>query len=260
MTAHPDPELRALLDARFARYHRPGFVEEDPVQIPHLFLAKEDIEIAGFFAATLAWGRRPLILRSARRLMALMDDAPFGFVRGASEGELARLDGFVHRTFNGTDARHFVRALRMIYAQYGGLEGIFSESVSPEAPHPGAGLVRLREVFFNLPDAPKRTGKHVSNILAGSAAKRLNMYLRWMCRSSGGGVDFGLWARPAPRQLVCPLDVHTGRVARALGLLERKSNDWKAALELTENLRAYCPEDPVRYDLALFGMGVYGEV
>jgi uncharacterized protein (TIGR02757 family) len=250
-------DLHALLDQKYLAFNSPDFIAEDPVQIPHQFSRKEDIEISGFFSALIAWGRRPMIIRNAEALMDRMDRAPFEFVMGATDDDLTGLEGFVHRTFNAVDAQGLVLALRQVYAEAGGLEGIFSAGISPQDDTVYNGLLHARAQLLACPAVQPRTHKHVANPATGSSAKRLNMYLRWMVRQDRRGVDFGLWQGISPRQLICPLDVHTGTVARRLGLLTRKQNDWKAALELTAALRAFCPQDPVRYDFSLFGMGVY---
>ncbi|RMG67457.1 MAG: TIGR02757 family protein [Bacteroidetes bacterium] len=252
--------LQQILDDSHDRYNRPGFIEEDPISIPHMFSRREDIEIAGFLTALIAWGRRSSILASAHRLVRAMDMAPYEFVCHGSEEDWARLAGFVHRTFNGQDALALIKALRRVYATYGTLEGIFAEGLPPGSPDVGVAIVHAREVLASDPDFPARTHKHLANPARGSSAKRINMFLRWMVRKDARGVDFGLWSRIQPAQLICPLDVHTGNVARALGLLTRKQNDWKAAQTLTGCLRAFCPEDPVRYDFSLFGLGVYGHL
>ncbi|MDX2284399.1 MAG: TIGR02757 family protein [Bacteroidia bacterium] len=251
-------DLKLLLDEAHARYNAPGFIPDDPVSIPHQFEARADIEIAGFLTALIAWGRRASILASARRLMALMEHAPHQFVMEADGAALARLDSFCHRTFNGTDARALVLALRHAYAEAGGLEAVFSAGIRPEDPTVFGGIVQARRQLTGAPGFPARTFKHLADPAAGSSAKRINMFLRWMVRSDRRGVDFGLWKQIRPDQLICPLDVHTGTVARGMGLLQRRQNDWQAALELTEALRAFCPEDPVRYDFSLFGLGVSG--
>jgi uncharacterized protein (TIGR02757 family) len=250
-------DLRALLDLKYQQYNTPDFIAEDPIRIPHQFSRKEDIEVAGFLSALIAWGQRKTILHNGQALMERMDLAPIDFVRQATESDLDRLAGFVHRTFNSVDARALVLALREVYAKHGGLEAIFSVAMQAESPDVGPGIVHARSVITGVADFPARTHKHLANPAAGSSAKRINMYLRWMVRQDDRGVDFGLWKGISPHQLICPLDVHTGKVARKLGLLQRKQNDWKAALELTQGLRAFCPEDPVRYDFSLFGLGVY---
>jgi len=252
--------LYALLESRHDRYNIPDFVPDDPIGIPHRFSRKEDIEIAGFFAALLAWGKRALIIRSTDRLMALMGEAPHDFVMAATAHDRATLDAFVHRTFNGADAGGLVLALRHAYTHAGGLEGIFSAGISPSDADVFGGIVHARGILLAAEGVHARTAKHLADPAAGSSAKRLNMYLRWMVRHDRRGVDFGLWTGIRPDQLLLPLDVHTGNVARSLGLLTRTQNDWRAVQELTAALRAFDPQDPVKYDFALFGMGVNGEL
>jgi uncharacterized protein (TIGR02757 family) len=254
----PDDEsLRALLDSRCEAYNRPDFIESDPISVPHLFSAREDIEISGLFSALIAWGQRVTILRNARELMRRMDMSPGEFVRSASEADLSQLEGFVHRTFNGTDARSLVLALREACQRPGGLEGLFAEGIGAQDEDVKGGIIRLRQALIAHPAFAPRSRKHLADPAAGASAKRLNMFLRWMVRQDKQGVDFGLWTRIRPAQLICPLDVHSGNVARKLGLLARKQNDWQAAAELTARLRRFCPEDPVRYDFSLFGLGAF---
>ena len=253
-------DLKALLDQAYERYNTPDFIKDDPISIPHSFSQKEDIEIAGFFSALIAWGRRDLIIRSANRLMDLMDRQPWRYVMEADEAELERLDSFVHRTFKGIDARALVLSLREVYAEHGGLEQIFSKNIQAHDPNVMQGLIHARQVLTAHPEFPDRTHKHLANPAKGSSAKRLNMYLRWMVRKDSRGVDFGLWESISPAQLLCPLDVHTGNIARKLGLLKRKQNDWKAVMELNLQLATFCPEDPVKYDFSLFGLGVYDDL
>jgi uncharacterized protein (TIGR02757 family) len=245
--------LRDLLEEAYDHYNRPGFIEDDPVSIPHRYSRKEDIEIAGFFAAILAWGNRKTIIRSTRRLLAWMDDAPYGFITGFREQDLRPFAGFVHRTFNGDDCIFFLNALQRIYREHGGLEQAFAGST------PGGeareAIVRFRDLFLRSPHLP-RSEKHLADPGKNASAKRINMYLRWMVRRDDRGVDFGLWDALQPSMLMCPLDVHTGQVSRKLGLLRRRQSDWKAVEELTASLRRLDPNDPVRYDLALFGLGV----
>lgn len=248
-------DLKTLLDEKVAVYNQPFFIEKDPIAVPHLFTRKQDIEIAGFLAATIAWGNRKSIVSNGLRLMQLMDCEPHDFVMHFSEQEAARLEGFVHRTFNFTDLLTFLYALRNIYRRYGGLEQVFFQGTKAGGSL-REGIIHFREVFFET-DHLERTRKHVSNPAEGSAAKRLNMFLRWMIRRDETGVDFGLWKLFNPSQLFCPLDVHSATQARRLGLLLRKQNDWKAVEELTANLRLLDPLDPVKYDFALFGMGVF---
>ncbi|AHM59545.1 hypothetical protein D770_06410 [Flammeovirgaceae bacterium 311] len=249
-------ELKQFLDEKATLYNQPSFIPEDPIAIPHSFSKLQDIEISGFFAATLGWGRRSMILSKCRQLMALMDGAPHDFMLHHSEQDLKRLQGFCHRTFNDTDLLYFVYFLTWYYRQHNSLEEAFLKGMQPGATTVEGGLVHFHELFFNLPEAPHRTRKHVATPARNSACKRLNMYLRWMVRKDSNGVDFGLWENISPHQLVCPCDVHVERVARSLGLITRKDSSWKTALELTANLRSLDPQDPVRYDFALFGLGI----
>lgn len=247
------PDIREFLEDRAFFYNNEGFIESDPISIPRLFSKKEDIEISGFLAATIAWGQRRTIIRNAYWLMDLMDHDPFAFVMGASEQEITPLLQFRHRTFNGADCQYFVKALRNIYMNHGGMENVFAGGGHKDMQ---ARLSHFRKIFLELP-GPGRTRKHVSDPSAGSSAKRLNMFLRWMVRKDDRGVDFGIWKRLHPRELYCPLDIHSGSVARKLGLLGRSQNDWKATHELTMALRELDPDDPVRFDFALFGLGVF---
>ncbi len=247
-------DIKELLDAKVDQYNRFAFIENDPVQIPHRFTKKQDIEIAGLFAATLAWGQRKTIIQNCLRLMTWMDEAPHDFIVNHRESDLKRFVAFKHRTFHETDLLYFIEFLSWYYGQYDSLEHAFatkSEEATIES-----GLVSFHDLFFSLPDHPKRTIKHVSTPARKSACKRLNMYLRWMVRYDDRGVDFGLWRGIQPAQLVCPCDVHVDRVARKLHLIRRKQLDWQTALELTANLRKLDPTDPVKYDFALFGLGV----
>ncbi len=244
-----------LLLAKTRLYNTPEFVATDPVSIPHGYTRKEDREVAGFLAATLAWGQRVTILRNCQKLLQPMDGAPYEFVLHASTAELRPFHSFVHRTFNGQDAVCFLLALRHVYRHHGGLEQIFSP-LPNDVPDSGSHITRARNRFFEIAH-PARSEKHFANPARGSAAKRINMFLRWMVRHDEQGVDFGLWKNFPTHQLICPLDVHSGRVARKLGLLSRKQDDWTAAVELTQNLRRIDPIDPVRFDIALFGLGVF---
>lgn len=247
-------ELKEFLDVKVIEYNRPIFLESDPIQIPHLFTKKEDIEISGFLTATIAWGNRKSIINNAHRLMKLMDHSPYDFVMNHNDGELVRLQDFVHRTFNATDLGYFLKSLKNIYQNYNGLEGVFTEYQEKDTMQPA--ISKFKELFFELP-YETRTTKHVSDPLKGSAAKRINMFLRWMVRDASSQVDFGLWKNISAAKLSCPLDVHSGNVARKLGLLKRKQNDAKALAELDKNLRKLDSEDPVKYDFALFGLGVF---
>lgn len=245
-------DIRELLEFKYEQFNRPYFIETDPISIPHRYSKKEDIEIAGFLAATLAWGQRPVILKKARELLRLMDDAPYQFILDAKDSDLARFKPFVHRTFNGKDAIYFIVGLQKVYSNYGGLEAAMS--YSPEEL--GGSISHFKHLF--LKSGPtKRTQKHLADPLNGSSAKRICMFLRWMVRKDASGVDFGIWTKIKPSQLYAPLDLHSGATARKLGLLSRKQNDWKAVTELTEGLRLMDPEDPVKYDFALYGLGVF---
>lgn len=242
-------ELKDFLEAKYRQYNNADFIPPDPISIPHLFTKKEDIEIAGFLTAVISWGQRPVILRNAKQLLEMMEMAPFDFIQNFSEDDLQPFRKFKHRTFNGVDCIFFLQSLQNIYTNHGGLESIFQEKTIV------SGLIDLKRVFFE-PDHKIRTEKHLPDITKNASAKRMNMFLRWMVRKDNSGIDFGLWNIPES-QLFCPLDLHSGNVARKLGLLNRKANDWKAVLELTENLRRFDPDDPVKYDFALFGLGVY---
>lgn len=248
-------QVRALLDERYERYDQPAFIAADPISIPHQFSRRQDVEISGLFAALLAWGRRPTIISKCRELLQRMDDAPYQFVTQHHDDDLKRLLGFCHRTFCDTDLLYFVHWLRWFYGGHDTLEDAFLLGQTQKER-----LENFHNLFFSLPDALQRTRKHVATPARGSACKRVNMYLRWMVRPDARGVDFGLWRRLSPAELVCPCDVHVERVARRLGLLTRRQVDWLAAEDLTAHLRTFDPEDPVKYDFALFGLGVEGEM
>jgi uncharacterized protein (TIGR02757 family) len=248
------PQLKDLLDRYYERYHVSDFIPDDPLSIPHRFSKREDIEIMGFFAAVLAWGQRKTIINKCLELEERFSGSPFQFITNASDRELKALLGFKHRTFNDTDLLYFVEALKSIYHKHGSLERAFKISKKEETVE--VAINNFRAEFFSLDDVPIRTLKHISSPAKNSACKRLAMFLRWMVRSNKNGVDFGIWKSISPAQLVCPCDVHVERVARRLGLIERPSMDWKTALELTSNLRNLDPKDPVKYDFALFGMGL----
>lgn len=249
-------QLREFMDEKYNFYNRPSFIETDPVSIPHLFNKKEDIEIAAFFSATISWGQRPVILRNARQLMEWMDMSPYDFIMNAGKEDLTVFHHFVHRTFQAEDCLYFIEASRELYLHHGGLEGAMTADLQDDDTDMGAAISHFHSLFFSLPH-PSRTRKHISDPLKNSAAKRVNMFLRWMVRKDEMGVDFGIWQGIQPSQLSCPLDLHSGRVARKLGLLERKQDDWKAVCELTRNLKQLDPYDPVKYDLALFSLGVF---
>lgn len=252
-------EIRDFLNESYLKYNNRSFIENDPVSIPHLFSKKEDIEIAGFLAATIAWGNRKSIITNATRLVTWMDEAPHDFILHHSKKDLKPFESFVHRTFNGKDTLFFIRSLKNIYLRHGGLEAAFSNAATDPGSERGFDLkhhiFNFRELFLDVPHL-SRSEKHISNPAQKSSAKRLCMYLRWMVRKDKNGVDFGIWNRIPQKELCLPLDVHTGNVSRALGLLKRTQNDWQAVEEITSVLRAMDPEDPVKYDFALFGLGV----
>lgn len=246
-------ELKSFLDEKVWQYNRPDFIESDPISIPHRFSLRQDIEIAGFLSATIAWGNRKAIIANALKLMDHMGNSPYDFVMSHNESDLERIESFVHRTFNGADLKTFIKALRFIYTERGGMEKVFTE-FSVDGMQPA--IHRFRNLFFSI-EHENRTKKHVSDPMNNSAAKRINMFLRWMVRRDNSGVDFGLWRGISPAILSCPLDVHSGNVARKLNLLTRKQNDAKALIELDAALREMDANDPVKYDFALFGLGVF---
>ncbi|MFV8379015.1 TIGR02757 family protein [Flavobacterium sp. LB3R33] len=247
-------ELKSFLDEKVVQYNTLDFIESDPVQIPHLFSQKEDIEIAGFLSATIAWGNRKMIIKNSHKMMDLMGNAPYDFVMSHSENDLERLETFVHRTFNGQDFASFIRSLKNIYENHNGLESVYAKN--QELKTMQNSISEFKKTFFEIPHQ-FRTQKHISDPQNNSAAKRINMYLRWMVRQDTKGVDLGIWKSISPASLSCPLDVHSGNVARKLGLLTRKQNDGKAVAELDLKLREFDPIDPVKYDFALFGLGVF---
>lgn len=247
-------ELKEFLDAKVIQYNTLDFIDSDPVQIPHLYTKKEDIEIAGFLAATIAWGKREMIIKNSHKMMGFLGNSPYDFVMNHTDLQLEELEHFVHRTFNLDDFKYFIRALKNIYTHHKGLEGVFTKYKSEDSLQPA--IHQFKKIFFEIPHI-SRTTKHVSDPIKGSAAKRINMYLRWMVRQDTKGVDFGIWKNISPSLLSCPLDVHTGNVARKLGILKRKQNDAKSVLELDLALRQMDSTDPVKYDFALFGLGVF---
>lgn len=248
-------QIKDLLDDKYEQFNQQGFIETDPISIPHKFSRKEDIEIAAFLVATIAWGQRVSIIRNGHRLMELMDDAPHDFILNHSKADLKKFSSFVHRTFNGTDCIYFLTSLKNIYQKHGGLEAVFS-SGQEQAPSVKEAIFQFRETFLELKH-DSRTDKHVSNPMAKSSAKRLCMYLRWMVRNDKKGVDFGIWKGLRSSQLCLPLDVHTGNVSRALTLLKRTQNDWQSVEEITGVLKGFDARDPVKYDFALFGLGAF---
>jgi uncharacterized protein (TIGR02757 family) len=246
-------DLKEFLDEKLSRFNNSFFIKDDPISVPHLFFIKEDIEIAAFIASTLAWGQRPTIISNSHKFLRIMGYKPFEFLSSASKKDMEGFKHFTHRTFNGVDAVYFVKSLKNIYANYGGLEKVFfPENIKHHEIKNS--LIRFRKVFFNGA-LPGRTGKHIADIEKKASAKRLNMFLRWMVRKDGMGVDFGLWKSASPSILYCPLDIHSGTIARKLGLLHRKQNDWQAVEELTASLRKLDAKDPIKYDIALFGLG-----
>ncbi|HTN38424.1 MAG TPA: TIGR02757 family protein [Arachidicoccus sp.] len=250
-------ELKRFLDQRVLQYNQPEFVAEDPVLIPHLFTRRQDQEIAGFFAAIFAWGNRTVIIKKSRELLQRMDNAPYDFCLHHQECDLKRLLGFKHRTFNDTDLLYFVAFLNQHYQNYSSLEDAFLIELPEELPFSmKTALINFYHYFFSLPEIPQRTRKHIASPEKNGTCKRLNMYLRWMVRKDKQGVDFGIWNRISMSDLICPIDLHVARVAGRLGLLHRKQMDWRAAEELTRYLLELDPSDPVKYDFALFGLGV----
>ncbi len=261
-------DLKFFLDSKVAQYNRPEFIENDPIVIPHSFTRKQDIEIMGFWAAILAWGQRVTIINKCRQLIKLMDGAPFDFIMNHRDPDLKKLLQFKHRTFNDTDTLYFIQFFRWHYENYESLEDAFIpknkfviqrtaiESYSREKLLVEESLNHFRHYFFSIPDYPHRTKKHISSPSQKSTCKRLNMFLRWMVRKDNCGVDFGIWNKLRPADLICPCDLHVDRVARSLKLITRKQIDWQTAVELTEQLRAFDPIDPVKYDFALFGLGI----
>ena len=247
-------ELKDFLDEKVTLYNNPTFIESDPIQIPHLFTQKEDVEIAGFLAATISWGNRKMIIQNSHKMMHLMGNSPYDFVMNHNANDLEKLKGFVHRTFNANDFEFFIKSLKNIYQNHDGLEAIFAKH--QEATSMKKSITAFKKIFFEITHLP-RSQKHVSDPANNSAAKRINMYLRWMIRDGSKGVDFGIWKSIATSKLSCPLDIHSGNVARKLGLLSRKQNDGKALSELDTNLRILDANDPVKYDFALFGLGVF---
>lgn len=247
-------DLKDFLEEKVVQYNNPKFIISDPIQIPHRYSKKEDIEIAGFLTATIAWGNRKMIINNAKKLMLLLENSPFDFVKNHTQNDLLKLENFVHRTFNSIDTVYFIKALQHIYKNCGGLEQ--SLVITNGSTSYKTAISKFKSQFFSLPHQ-QRSEKHVSDPLKGSAAKRINMFLRWMVRNDTNGVDFGIWKLHNSANLSCPLDVHSGNVARKLGLLNRKQNDWKALEELDITLRSFDKDDPAKYDFALFGLGIF---
>ena len=252
---HPK-ELKDFLNYKVMQYNTLTYIETYPIQIPHRFQSQQDIELAAFLTATIAWGKRATIIKNASKMMGLLQNAPHDFICNHTENDLKKIEklGFVHRTFKAMDLVYFIKSLRNIYKNYGGLESIFTKHQTPDSLQPA--IHTFKKIFFDLPH-PQRTQKHISDPLKGSAAKRINMFLRWMVRRDTVGVDFGIWKNITPAKLSCPLDVHSGKVSRKLGILKRKQNDAKALRELDTYLRTLDEKDPAKYDYALFGLGVF---
>jgi len=249
-------ELKNLLDTSVEYFNCRSFIASDPIQVPHNFSEREDIEIAAFLTSTLAWGQRPVMIRNAFALLDSMPDGPYRFLLESDDDTFNYFSNFIHRTFNGTDCIFFLKSLQNIYINHGGLKSVFEEGYNQSGNIPSA-IIHFRNIFFSIP-FPSRTLKHIADIGNNAAGKRINMFLRWMVRKDTRGVDFGLWAIP-PSALYMPLDLHSGRISRELGLLKRKQDDWKAVRELTYKLREFDPDDPVKYDFALFGLGAAGK-
>lgn len=250
--------LKEFLDSKVELYNTPDFIEEDPISIPHSFSKKEDIEISGLLSATIAWGQRKTIIKNCFTMMELMDNSPYNFVINHTKQDLERFNDFKHRTFNGEDLKCFISQLKNIYKNHKGLENTFAKGLNIDSLDCSGAIDNFRTIFLNgVSEKEMRISKHVSSPIKGSASKRLVMFLRWMIRNDKKGVDFGIWKSISPSLLSCPLDVHSGNVARKLGLLSRTQNDWKAVKELDIELRKMDSTDPAKYDFALFGLGIF---
>jgi len=251
-------DLKNFLDQKVIEFNNSSFIKDDPVCIPHLFSKKQDIEIAGFFAAIFAWGIRKTIINKCKLLMQLMDNAPYNFCMNHTDGDLKKVERFCHRTFNDTDLLYFISFFKFHYSKHKSLEVAFfnNKTIKQSDNVIEVSLNSFYEYFFSLEDVPVRTRKHIASPGKHSSCKRLNMYLRWMVRNDNKGVDFGIWKKISPAQLICPVDVHVARVAKHFNLLKRKQIDWQAAVELTHELKKFDKTDPVKYDFALFGLGV----
>ena len=249
-------KIKKEFDAKVDLYNRPAFIKDDPISIPRLFSKKQDIEIAGFFAAIFSWGNRTTIINKSKELLQLMDNVPHHFCMHADKQQLKRLLHFKHRTFNATDLLYFIEFFKFHYTHNDSLESAFTKGMNKNDKTVEHGLAGFYHYFFSLPDIPERTRKHIASPEKKSSCKRLNMFLRWMVRNDNKGVDLGIWKKISPSQLICPLDVHVVRVAKRYGMLQREQTDWYAALELTDHLRNLDKTDPVKYDFALFGTGV----
>lgn len=249
-------QLKEFLDRKVEEYNRPDFIGPDPISVPHRFSKKQDIEIAGFFASIFAWGNRKMIINKSTELMQLMDMDPYNFITTHQPADLRLLLNFKHRTFNTTDLLYFIEFLKNHYSENRSLETAFSKWMHPKDQDIENALAGFHTYFFSLHDAPGRTRKHIASPARNSSCKRLNMFLRWMVRSDSHGVDFGIWKKIAPSQLICPVDLHVARVAKRFQLVDRKNVDWLMARQLTRHLKSFDSNDPVKYDFALFGLGV----
>lgn len=252
--------LQDYLEEKVAKYNHTDFIANDPICIPHLFSKKQDIEIMGFWAATLAWGQRITIINKSKELITRMDGAPYDFVKNHQEHDAKKLLGFKHRTFNDTDALYFLDFFKRYYLEHDSLEDAFAVGLTESSISVESGLIHFRKLFFDHEYAPTRTHKHIATPALNSACKRINMFLRWMVRQDNAGVDFGIWKKIKPAQLMCPCDVYVDRVGRQLGLITRKQTDWQTAIELTNNLKVFDAVDPVKYDFALFGLGIESKI
>ncbi|VTP95281.1 TIGR02757 family protein [Sphingobacterium daejeonense] len=255
-----DLSLKDFLDRKVEEYNRPDFIPNDPISIPHQFTEKQDIEIMGFFASILAWGQRKTIINKCNELIERMDGSPYDFIVNHGDEDLKNMLGFKHRTFNDTDLLYFISFFKYHYTHFTSLEDAFLQVEDMNGFSIEESLNSFKSYFFSLPDYPHRTRKHVSSPLQKSTCKRLNMFLRWMVRKDDMGVDFGIWDQIKPKDLICPCDVHVERVARKFGLIQTDKVNWKTAIELTDHLKELDPADPVKYDFALFGLGVAGEL
>lgn len=249
-------DLKSFLDEKVALYNCSNFIENDPISIPHKYSLKQNIEITGFWASILAWGQRKTIINKCQELFLLMDNAPYDFIINHEEKDRIKFKNFKHRTFNYTDTLYFLEFFQDYYRKNESLEDAFMQEINSGSKNLEKGLINFRIKFFNLPYAPERTKKHIATPARNSACKRINMYLRWMVRKDEAGVDFGIWNKIKPAQLIAPCDVHVDRVGRKLGLITRKQTDWLTALELTEAFLKMDAEDPVKYDFALFSLGI----
>jgi uncharacterized protein (TIGR02757 family) len=245
-------QLKELLDQKYAEYNNKSFIDTDPIQIPHRFEQKENIEISAFLSSTIAWGQRKSIINNSKKMMAVMDNNPIEYLKNVSDKEIEKIRDITHRTFNYIDFQFFIKSLKNIYTNYGGLEKVFTDGYKKNNTIKEA-IRYFREIFFSIPFL-ERTSRHIANVEKNSAAKRINLLLMWMVRKDNSGVHFGLWNKIPTSSLMLPIDIHTGNTARALGLLNRKQNDWKAVEEVTSSLREFDPIDPVKYDFSLFGI------